>query len=67
MNPSTLAFMGHADALHPQGDEIHDLLIHQTEERGLFTLLAAPNCSGVVRMLIDHCGDLGRKTIVTPR
>lgn len=63
MNPSTLAFTGHAERLRLLGGESQDLLIYRPEERDFFTLLAAPNCSGVVRMLTDHCGELGHKTI----
>lgn len=45
------------------GGESQDLPIYRPEDRGFFTLLAAPNCSGVVRMLTDYCGELGHKTI----
>ena len=62
MSPSTLAFMGHAERLRPLGGESQDLLIYRPEEHGFFTLLAAPNCSRVIRMLTYHCGELGHKT-----
>lgn len=32
---------------------------------GSFALLGCPNGSGVIRMLIDHCDALGRKTIAS--
>lgn len=53
------------EALHPLGDKSQDWLIYRPEELDFFTLLAAPNCSSVVRMLTDHytAKELGHKTI----
>lgn len=67
MNPSTLAFMGNAERLRLLGGESQDLPIYRPEDRGFFTLLAAPNCSAVVRMLTDNCGELGHKKIESIR